>query len=147
MRKIYRFGTFAVLAAMIATGSNAKVPEWIAAPPGTGPTPIWATPDQVTNANGKLRSELFRPFEAKRIEKRLEKAREARQAAASAGTQDSDACQSWTFIPPSSKTEERSLEALLSQAQLALIGTVVDRREGFYHGFPTLSWRFASKRS
>lgn len=120
-----------------ATGTAmAEVPAWIPAPPQAGPTPIWATPDQVTTAKGELRSELFQPFQTKNIKKHLEMARAAREATGLAGKQGGEACQSWIFVPPSPVIEDMSLKGLLSHAHLAFVGTVVDRKEGFYHGYP-----------
>lgn len=128
---------FVALLLVAATGTAmAEVPDWIPAPPEAGPTPIWATPDQVTTAKGELRSELFQSYQAKNIERHLEMARAAREAAGLAGKQGGDACQSWIFVPPSPVIEEVSLEGLLSHAHLAFLGTVVDRKEGFYHGYP-----------
>jgi hypothetical protein len=136
MTKFPLWAFVAFLLVVVTATAMAEVPDWIPAPPEAGPTPIWATPEQVTTAKGELRSELFRPYQAKNIKKHLEMARAAREAAGLAGKQGGDVCQSWIFVPPSPVTEELSLESLLSHAELAFVGTVVDRKEGFYHGHP-----------
>ena len=115
---------------------SAEVPNWIPAPADRGPSPIWMSAEEATTATGEPRSELFSRLDERNLRRHLESQRDARREAGLVEKASADACHSWIFIPPSPVLAELTLEALLDNAELALIGTVEDQAQGFYHGHP-----------
>lgn len=135
MRSMYlRIAAFLLL--LVTAPALAEVPERIPDPTGDDKPAIWLCPGEAMDARGEVRADQFEPLAKANLERHLAREREARARAATAEKAAVDACHSYSLVPSHPVAPELTVETLLDQAELAFIGTVEDRAQGFYHGHP-----------
>lgn len=129
------FRTASAVLVLTATTIAAEVPDRIPDPAGAEDRPIWMSHSEAVDAEGMLRGDQFEPIHRGIIEDRVEDSRKARACTGAAEETDAESCQSYTYVPPHPVALDLTFETLLDHAELALVGTVEDRKQGFYRGY------------
>ncbi len=127
--------TFALLLAA-ALPAFAEVPDRIKSPTSSQSAPIWVSVDTAV-VNGQVRWELFDPVQQMLLRPALEIARAATDRArrsVAASVVDGTGCHAWNISVGEPILDHYSIPNLYEHAGLIFSATVVDERQGFWHG-------------
>lgn len=123
---------FIALTAVAGQPTPSAVPDQIAAPPSAGRSvPLWIA-EELAIKNGELDWAVFAPDERPALEQTL---RSTRAEADSGEECPIRVSSSWHSSPWT--TPAVGLEDLASKSAAVVAGKVVERRQGFYAGFPS----------